>query len=88
VLGASVSSLVILFSRDFVRLVGLATVIATPIIYIGAGMWLKNYAFHIGLEWYILVVPPLLLLIIALTMIGIQSIRTAMANPVDSLKTE
>jgi putative ABC transport system permease protein len=88
VLGASVPSLVILFSRDFVRLVAWATVIALPIVYIGAIRWLRNYAFHISLEWYILVGPPLLLLVIALLMIGVQSVRTALGNPIESLKTE
>ena len=88
VLGASVGSLVVLFSKDFVRLVALATIIAMPIVYLGANRWLSNYAFHIGLEWYILVAPPLLLLVIALTMIGVQSVKTALANPVESLKTE
>src|SRR6202000_2868667 len=64
VLGASVGSLVILFSKDFVRLVGIATVISIPITWLGASKWLGNYAFHIGLEWYILVLPPVLLLFI------------------------
>jgi len=88
VLGASVPSLVILFSKDFVRMVGWASVIAIPIIYAGAYRWLRNYAFHIGLEWYILVLPPVLLLTMALVTVGVQSIKTALANPVESLKTE
>ena len=88
VLGASVSSLVVLFSKDFVRLVGWATVIAVPVIYVGAHRWLRNYAFHIGLEWYILVAPPVLLLVVALAVVGIQSVKTALANPAESLKTE
>jgi len=88
VLGASVSSLVVLFSKDFVRLVGWATVIAIPVIYVGADRWLRNYAFHIGLEWYILVAPPALLLVVALAVVGIQSVKTALANPAESLKTE
>ena len=88
VLGASVVSLVILFSKDFVRLVGWAAVIAIPLIYAGASQWLRNYAFHIGVEWYILVLPPLLLLAIALAMVGVQSVRTALSNPVESLKNE
>ena len=88
VLGASVGSLVLLFSKDFIRLVGWATVIAVPVIYVGAARWLQNFAFHIGLEWYILVAPPALLLAVALAVVGIQSVKTALANPVESLKTE
>jgi putative ABC transport system permease protein len=88
VLGASIYSLMILFSKDFVKLVAVATVIAVPLVYWGASQWLRNYAFHIRLEWFIFVGPPLLLLTISLLMIGVQSLKTAMANPVDSLKTE
>jgi len=88
VLGASVSSLLILFSKDFVKLVAIASVIAIPLVYWGANQWLRNYAFHIRLEWFIFVGPPLLLLSISLAMIGVQSVKTALANPVDSLKTE
>ena len=80
--------LVILFSKDFVRLVAVATLIAVPLVYFGAHSWLQNYAFHIGVEWYILVAPPLLLLAVALAEVGIQSIKTALRNPIDSLKTE
>lgn len=50
VLGASVTSLVLLFSKDFIRLVGWASMIAIPVIYIGASRWLRGYAFHIGVE--------------------------------------
>jgi len=88
VLGASVGSLVLLFSKDFIRLVGWASMVAIPVIYIGASRWLRGYAFHIGVEWYILVLPPLLLLTVALAVVGIQSVKTALSNPIESLKTE
>jgi putative ABC transport system permease protein len=88
VLGASIYSLLILFSKDFVKLVAVAAVIAIPLVYWGASQWLRNYAFHIRLGWFIFLGPPLLLLAISLAMIGVQSLKTALANPVDSLKTE
>jgi putative ABC transport system permease protein len=88
VLGASIASLLILFTRDFVKLVLLATVIALPIIYFMVNRWLGNYAFHIQLSWLIFVIPPALLLAISLITISLQSIRTALANPVKSLKTD
>jgi putative ABC transport system permease protein len=88
VLGASITSLLILFSKDFVKLVAVASVIAIPLVYWGATQWLRNYAFHIRLEWFIFIGPPMLLLTISLVMIGVQSLKTALANPVDSLKTE
>jgi putative ABC transport system permease protein len=88
VLGASVTSLLVLFARDFVRLVVVASLIALPLVYLGAHRWLDNYAFHIEPGWIIFLGPPLLLLVISLAMIGFQSVRTALANPVNSLKTE
>ena len=88
VLGASVRSLLILLSRDFVRLVGVAALIALPVIWFGADRWLRNYAAHIRVGWMILVLPALLLLIATIVTVGIQSVKAAMANPVESLKTE
>jgi putative ABC transport system permease protein len=88
VLGASVSSLLVLFALDFVKLVIVATLIALPVVYLGVDKWLSGYAFHIQPGWVIFMAPPLLLLTISLLMIGVQSLKTALANPVDSLKTE
>lgn len=88
VLGASVSGILILISKDFVKLVLLAAVIAIPIVYWAASEWLKNYAFHISLKWFMFIVPPLALLTIALLTICLQSLRTALTNPVKSLRTE
>jgi putative ABC transport system permease protein len=88
VLGASVGGLLVLLARDFVRLVGVAALIALPVIYFGADRWLRNYAFHIRVGWVMLVLPPLALLVAALLTVGFQSMRAALANPVESLKTE
>jgi len=71
-----------------VRMICLASVIAIPVIYFMAYKWLSNYAFHIGLAWYMFVIPPALLLIISLAIIVLQSSRAALDNPVNSLKTE
>ena len=88
VLGASVYSLLVLCSRDFVKLVCLAAVIATPIIYFLANRWLDNYAFHIHLSWVIFILPPLLLLFVSLITTGLHSVKAALANPVKSIKSE
>ena len=88
VLGASIYSLLVLFAKDFVKLVAVATVIALPLVYLGGNKWLSSYAFHIQPGWLIFAGPPLLLLVISLGMIGVQSLKTALANPVKSLKTE
>lgn len=88
VLGATLGSIMVLFSKDFARLVLLASVIAIPITYFAAYKWLMNYAFHIGLSWFIFVIPPLLLLAITLVTISLQSLRAVLANPVKSLRAE
>jgi putative ABC transport system permease protein len=87
-LGASVQNILLLISKDFIRLVFFASVIALPVIYFSANKWLSNYAFRIHPGWYIFVLPPLFLLIIALVTIGLQSIKAALVNPVKSLRTE
>ncbi|GAB3918136.1 ABC transporter permease [Larkinella terrae] len=88
VLGASVSGLLVLISRDFIKLVGIASILAVPVIYYIAKIWLDNYAFHIDLGWMIFVIPPVLLLTITLITICAQSMKTALKNPVKSLRSE
>lgn len=88
VLGSTTYAIVYLFSKDFIQLVGIAAIVAFPIIYMGANEWLSNFAFHINLSWFIFAGPPLLLLIISLLTIGWQSFKAALANPVNSLRNE
>jgi putative ABC transport system permease protein len=88
VLGASVGSIMILFSKDFVRLVVVASLIAIPVVYFAADKWLANYAFHINLNWIIFIIPVLLLLGIALLTISLQTLKAALSNPVRSLRSE
>jgi putative ABC transport system permease protein len=87
-LGATVPGIIILFSKDFVKLVALATLIAVPLIYFLADRWLMNYAFHTSPRWFIFLLPPLLLLFITLVTVALQGTRTAIANPVRSLRSE
>jgi len=88
VLGANAYSILILFSKEFVKLVCIASLIAMPIFYFAANMWLRNYAFHIQVNVLMLLTPPLLLLCIALLTTSIESIRAALANPVTSIRSE
>ncbi|MEP7258654.1 MAG: FtsX-like permease family protein, partial [Flavitalea sp.] len=87
-LGANLASILVLFSKDFVRMVIIASVIAIPITYFAAGKWLQNYAFHIGLNWFIFVAPPVALLMIVLLTISLQSLRAVLTNPIKSLRSE
>jgi putative ABC transport system permease protein len=88
VLGASVTNIVRMLSTDFVKLVMLAFVIATPIAWWFMNTWLQDFAFRIELNWWIFAITGVVALIIALITLSFQAIRAAIANPVKSLKTE
>ncbi len=88
VLGASVSTILGLFSRDFIKLLLLAYLVAVPIVYWALNRWLSTFAFHIGLAWEIFVAPLIMLLLISLTTVGIICTRAATANPTVSLRQE
>jgi putative ABC transport system permease protein len=88
VLGASVSAILVLFSKDSVRLLLLSYVISVPLIYLAVHEWLKSFAFHIGMDWQIFVLPPVFLLTISLTTIVFISLRSALRSPVVSLRHE
>ena len=88
VLGAKVSTLFNLLSRDFLVLVLVAFVVATPLAAWAMHVWLQNYAYHIGLEWWVFVLAGAMALLIALVTVSFQAIRVAIANPVRSLRTE
>jgi putative ABC transport system permease protein len=88
VMGASVSSLLLLLSKDFIRLVVLAALISVPIAALAVRHWLREYAFRIDLSLWFFILPALLVLIIALLTVSIQTLRAARLNPVDSLRYE
>jgi putative ABC transport system permease protein len=88
VLGASVSDLIMLISRQFAQLVLIAFVIATPIGYFVMSRWLQNFAYRVSIEWWVFAIAGLAALLITLVTISYQSIRAALANPVDSLRYE
>ena len=88
VLGSSVSAMVVLLSKDFVKLVGLAFLIATPIAYWLMSHWLDDFAYHISIDWWMLALAGVLALFIALLTVSTQAIRAAKANPVESLRDE
>jgi len=88
VLGASVSSIVQLVSNNFLKLVLLANIIALPIAWWAVHKWLENFAYHIEIRWWVFAVAILITLIIALFTVCFQAIKAAVANPVNSLRTE
>ena len=88
VLGASVSNIVMLLSKDFIRLVIIAFVIASPVAWYIMHNWLQDFAYRITISWWIFPIAGLLAVFIALATISFQAIRAAIANPVKSLRTE
>jgi predicted permease len=88
VLGASVSQIVQLISKDFILLVLLAFVIAVPLAWIGMNKWLENFAYRTTISWWIFLLAGLSMILIALVTLALQTIKAAIANPVKSLRTE
>jgi len=88
VIGASVTQIVFLLSKDFLKLIGLAILIAMPIAWWGSHKWLQDFAYQTPLSWWIFAGGAAALLIIALAVLTIRAVKAANANPVNSLKTE
>jgi len=88
VIGASVTQLIVLLSRDFLKLIGLAIIIALPISWWGTNKWLENFAYKTTLSWWIFAAGGGMLLLIALIILCIRTLRAALANPVNALRSE
>jgi putative ABC transport system permease protein len=88
VLGASVSGITGLLSREFMQLVALSAVIAFPIAWLAMSRWLLQYAYRVEIEWWIFIVAMIAAMGIALATISIQAVKAAMTNPVKSLRAE
>lgn len=88
VLGASISSIVVLLSKDFLKPVLIATVIAFPIAWYAMHKWLEDFAYRTNIGWSVFLIAGILAIAIALITVSFQAIKAAIANPVKSLKTE
>ena len=88
VMGASVSNIVGLLSKDFLKLVLVAFVIASPLAWYVMNKWLEDFAYRIGIAWWVFLVAGLTAIIIALLTVSFQAFKAAIANPVKSLRTE
>lgn len=88
VLGASVGSVVTLLSKDFIKLVVIAIIIASPIAWYAMSQWLSDFAYRIAIPWWIFAVTAFLAIGIAFLTVSFQSIKAALMNPVKSLKSE
>jgi putative ABC transport system permease protein len=88
VLGASVLGITGLMSKDFLTLVGISFLIASPIAWWAMHNWLENYSYAISIQWWVFALAAFLSLVISAFSVGYQSIKAATSNPVKSLRTE
>jgi len=88
ILGASSSAILLLVTKDFVRILIIANILALPLILYFGTAWLDNFAFNSGLGWEIFLLPILFLLAIVLAIVGVQIYRAAFLDPIKALRTE
>ena len=88
VLGASITSIITLLSKDFLRLVLIAAVIAFPVAWFGMNKWLQDFAYRITISWWIFGIGALAAILLTFITVSFQTIKAAVANPVKSLRTE
>ena len=88
VLGASVSNIVAMLSKDFLKLVIIAAIIAFPIAWWAMHKWLQDFVYRINISWWVFAVAAIAALLVALFTISFKAIRAALTNPVDNLRTE
>jgi ABC-type antimicrobial peptide transport system permease subunit len=87
-LGASVMNITSLLSKEFVKLVAISFVVASPIAWLIMNKWLLNYTYRITIHWYVFAFAGLISFLIAIATVSFQAIKAAIANPVKSLRTE
>jgi putative ABC transport system permease protein len=88
VMGASVPGIVLLLSRDFIKLVLIALCLAVPLAWFGMQMWLNNYAYRVAISPWVFVAVGFCAILIALLTVSFQSVKAALMNPVKSLRSE
>ena len=88
VLGASVTSIVTMLSKDFIKPVAIAAVIAFPVAWWIMNQWLQSFAYRVGISWWIFAAAGIIALLIAFITVSFQAIKAAISNPVKNLRTE
>ncbi len=88
VLGASVTNIIALISKDFLKLVAIALLIASPVAWYFMNKWLQNFVYRINISYAVFIITGVIAIIIALLTVGAQAIKAAVANPVKSLRSE
>jgi putative ABC transport system permease protein len=88
VLGASVSGIVAMITKDFIKLVFISIIIAAPVSWWTMQKWLQSFAYRQNIQWWVVVAAGVTAIAIAFITISYQSIKAALTNPVDSLRSE
>ncbi len=88
VLGASVNNILFLFSKEFMLLIGIAFLVATPLAYYFMHRWLQDFVYRVDISWWVIALSGIIALFIALLTISFKAIKAAIANPVKSLRAE
>ncbi|HEY4967610.1 MAG TPA: ABC transporter permease, partial [Puia sp.] len=88
VLGATVPNIVNLLTKDFLKLVSIAIVVASPIAWFVMHKWLQDFAYRIPIAWWVFAIAAFAAAFIAVITVSFQAIRAAVSNPADSLRTE
>ncbi|HZY79365.1 MAG TPA: ABC transporter permease [Cyclobacteriaceae bacterium] len=87
-LGATISNIIVMFSKEYVALIAVSFALAVPVVWYGVSDWLTNFQNHIELQWWMFAAPGLIVLALALLVVGSKSYNAASANPVEKLKNE
>lgn len=88
VLGATIRNILVMFSKEYVQLIALSFILAVPAAYYTVNNWLNNFRNHVALSWWMFVLPGLLVLIIAVLVVILKSLKVVQANPMEKLKYE
>lgn len=88
ILGASIADILTMISKDFIKLVFLAIIVAIPLSLFAVNKWLENFSYRVDVEWWVIGLAALLTLAIATITVCLQALKTAVSNPVKNLKTE
>ncbi|HJT74537.1 MAG TPA: FtsX-like permease family protein, partial [Chitinophaga sp.] len=88
VLGATVESIIFLLTKDFLKLITIAILIATPLAWLGMNRWLEGFPYHISIQWWMLMLAAGGLILLALASVSFQSVRAALKAPARSLNVE
>ncbi len=88
VLGANVANITASLSIDFLKLVLIAILVASPLAYYSANKWLENFTYRIEISWWVFVLAGVSSILVAMITVSVHAIKAALANPVNSLQTE